>query len=109
MYQTLNKCFLTEENLLQLDHFFARFFARLLTTRIDTNSPQAVEITELAAKARLPADPQFEDVLRVAHQILLPRDVQLDIDDCLNDMEACDYREWVNIKTSKTFNPYFKK
>lgn len=39
----------------------------------------------------------FDDIfINMAQQILLPRDLQLDIDDCLNQMESCDYREWVS-------------
>lgn len=95
-YESLEKCFTTERFVTQLDRFFSRFFARLLTSGTWYAAPQQVELQELSVKVIKPGPVQFENLLGGAQYISLPREAQMQLDDALNELEASDYRDWVS-------------
>lgn len=77
-YQSVDNCMEKQCFRKEVDSFFARFFSRILKS---TNRENLVD---------------FEEVLPVATFLYLPKEAQLQIDDALTELEACDYREWVS-------------
>lgn len=95
-FKNLESCFTTERYVSQLDRFFSRFFARLLTSGTWYDAPQQVELQELSIKVMKQGPVQFENLLGGAQYISLPREAQMQLDDALNELEASDYRDWVS-------------
>lgn len=95
MYQTIDRCFETDLFKEQLDHFFSRFFTRLLCSGLWPKAEQSVELFNITSKAQQQGPQQFEDVLSVAHSLILPDEAQMQIDNALTELESSDYREWV--------------
>lgn len=94
-YQTIDKCFTNEKYKSQMDRFFSRFFARLLTSGTWPGAPQHVELKSLDSQTVQQGPVQFESILPGAHWVALPREAQMQLDDALNELEASDYRDWV--------------
>ncbi|KAK4883073.1 hypothetical protein RN001_006392 [Aquatica leii] len=92
MYQTADSSFGTDVFKLQLDHFFSRFFVRMLSGAWH-KMEQKVELANLISKSEIPFY-HFEGVLPVSHYLPLPEEARLQIDDALTELEASDYREW---------------
>lgn len=80
----------------ELDHFFSRFFTRILCSGLWSKAEQYVEINDVPAKAKTLAPSQFEESLLAAIELKLPEEAQVQIEDALFELEASDYREWVN-------------
>lgn len=95
-YQTIDRCFTTEKFKTQIDRFFSRIFARLITSGTWPGAPQHIELKDLNVQNIKKAPVQFENILPAAHWIPLPKEAQLQLDDALNELEACDYRDWVS-------------
>ncbi|KAF5301487.1 hypothetical protein FQR65_LT08790 [Abscondita terminalis] len=91
-YQTMDRCFENEIFKFQLDHFFSRFFVKMLSGAWH-KMEQKLELQNLITKCDV-LTYQFEDVLPVAHYLDLPDEARLQIDDALTELEASDYREW---------------
>lgn len=94
-YQSLENCFTNEKFRPQLERFFSRFFARLITSGTWFGAPQLVDLQELNIQVVKQAPAQFENVLPAVQFITLPREAQMQLDDALNELEASDYRDWV--------------
>ncbi|KAJ8932886.1 hypothetical protein NQ314_014367 [Rhamnusium bicolor] len=94
-YGSINKCFTSEKYLTQVDHFFSRFFARVLSSGLWATAQQFVELQDLSTKSLEVSPCQFEYVLPIATTLSLPGEAQMQIDDALTELEASDYREWV--------------
>lgn len=97
-YGSIERCFDNSCFKEELDHFFSRFFARVLSSGLWSNAEQSVDIKELPNKAEKESPPLFEDLLSGGRFLTLPVDVQMQIDDALTELEASDYREWVGIE-----------
>lgn len=100
IYGDLERCFVGEQGKQshrEVDHFFSRFFARILTSGLWNKAEQSVLLSSLPMKAVLEAPYQFEGLQQAAHFINLPNEAKMQIDDALSELEACDYREWVFI------------
>lgn len=95
-YQTLERCFATEKFKGQLDRFFSRFFARLITSGTWPGAPQQVGLQDLNIQVVKEAPAQFENLLPAVQYVSLPREAQMQLDDALNELEASDYRDWVS-------------
>ncbi|KAJ8939447.1 hypothetical protein NQ318_023073 [Aromia moschata] len=93
-YETVDNCFTNEQFLVQVDHFFSRFFARVLSSGLWATAQQFVELQNLDAKSLQISPCQFEELLLVAPTLSLPDEAQMQIDDALTELEASDYREW---------------
>lgn len=93
-HESLTKCFENQENHSSLDHFFNLFFTRTLNEneRNDLISKSGSELRNCVKNSWC----EFETIAPAAHFIKLPRDAQIQIDAALNEMEAMDYRDWVN-------------
>lgn len=92
-YETIDKCFTQLTTLNQIDHFFIRFFIRILnngqwTTTQDFTEMHITKLMETSA-------PNFEEILSAAKTLTLPYEAQMQIDDALAELEASDYRDWV--------------
>lgn len=94
-YQTIDKCF-EEKNQQQLDHFFSRFFARILSSGLWSKAEQYVDLKDIPIKAEKTSRMHFEESLLGSIQLNLPNEAQMQIDDALFELEASDYREWVS-------------
>lgn len=94
-YETVNSCFTKEQYLTQVDHFFSRFFARVLSSGLWATAQQFVELENLSTKSLEVSPCQFEDNFPFATTLSLPDEAQMQIDDALAELEASDYREWV--------------
>ncbi|KAI4458438.1 protein inturned [Holotrichia oblita] len=90
MYQTIEKCFGSREFTMQVDHFFARFFTKILSH----GDWSSTEIKELNINLQHPYQMCFEEVLPAASFVPLPNETQMQIDDALTELEASDYRDW---------------
>ncbi|CAH1183286.1 unnamed protein product [Phaedon cochleariae] len=91
-YESIDKCFTSEHNLCQINHFFMRFFTKILSneswiTAEQFASSQNVDATEKNLF-------QFEGVMCAASTLCLPDSAQMQIDDALSELEASDYRDW---------------
>lgn len=93
-YETIDKCFTVEKYLLQVDHFFSKFFARILSSGLWSTAQQFIALDNLDSKAKEVSPFQFEDIMLVAPTLSLPDEAQLQIDDALSELEASDYRDW---------------
>lgn len=93
-HSTIEKCFETDPN--ELDHFFSRFFTRILCSGLWSTAEQYVALTDVPVKSKETAPWQFEESLLGAVQLKLPDEAQVQIDDALFELEASDYREWVS-------------
>lgn len=96
IYQSIENCFELQRKK-HLDHFFSRFFARILSSSLWSKAEQYVELKDLPAKADMLSPCLFEEVLSSAIQLNLPNEALLQIDDALYELESSDYREWVCI------------
>lgn len=94
-YESLDICFNNELKLTQVDHFFSRFFARILSSGLWATAQQFVELQSLSVKSVQISPNQFEDVMSVAPFLNLPDEAKMQIDDALTELEASDYRDWV--------------
>lgn len=88
-YQSLSRCFSSEEHSDSVDHHVCTFLSRLLL------SDKWADITNLSSFRNMtaggsPAPPQFELVLPAAHLVSLPREAQIQIDDALSEFESND-------------------
>lgn len=92
--QSVEQCF-EGSNGTELDHFFSRFFTRVLCSGLWPKAEQSVDIRDLANKAEVEAPARFEEALLAATLLKLPEEAQTQIDDALFELEASDYREWV--------------
>ncbi|XP_069695408.1 protein inturned isoform X2 [Periplaneta americana] len=90
-YKTLTSAFTNPDNRPALDHFFSLFFARLLSSGLWPSAQQSVLLQDISTKAAHPAPAQFEDLLPAAHWVPLPREVQVQIDEALSELEANDF------------------
>ncbi|CAH0559223.1 unnamed protein product [Brassicogethes aeneus] len=93
-YETLDKCFTDELKLTQVDHFFSRFFARILSSGLWATAQQFVELQSLSVKSLQVSPHQFENVMPIAPFLNLPDEAKMQIDDALTELEASDYRDW---------------
>lgn len=72
-----------------LNHFFSIFFCRILTSCYSTDASRNIiyEKIETSSKATISS---FEDLLPYARKIPLPKKLQMQVDDVLNQIEAND-------------------
>jgi hypothetical protein len=96
LYETLDKCFTLES---QLDDFFARFFTRLLNGQAWTTSDTIINRNFQETPSQT-CSRQFEEVLPAAPTLHLPNGAYMQVDDALTELEASDYREWVQSSVS---------
>lgn len=101
-YQTVDRCFTTEAFKAQVDRFFSRIFARLLTSGTWPGALQHIELQSLNPANIKQAPVQFENILPASQWVPLPKEAQMQLDDALNELEACDYRDWVRRKKYKS-------
>lgn len=95
-YDTLDKCFINEHNTVQLDMFFARFLATILSNGKCRTIRHFLEIEDhVENKVMKSKIYHFEDIIPAAATLVLPDEAQMQIDDALAELEASDYREWV--------------
>lgn len=99
LYETLDKCFTLEA---QLDDFFARFFTRLLNGQAWTTSDTIINRNFQETPSQT-CSRQFEEVLPAAPTLHLPNGAYMQVDDALTELEASDYREWVQSSVSSLF------
>jgi hypothetical protein len=99
LYETLDKCFTLES---QLDDFFARFFTRLLNGQAWTTSDTIINRNFQETPSQT-CSRQFEEVLPAAPTLHLPNGAYMQVDDALTELEASDYREWVQSSVSSLF------
>ncbi|KAG6797320.1 protein inturned [Apis mellifera caucasica] len=94
-YQSLTKCFTSEENQSSLDHFFILIIQRLLDIK---SYAKNLELTnsciEIHNNIENIESYKFRSAFSVANFIELSRDAQIQIDAALSEMEAMDYRDW---------------
>ncbi|XP_071441603.1 protein inturned [Hetaerina americana] len=90
--QTLNRAFSDSSLKPGLDHLLDMFFTRVLIGGFWSNTKVSNVCTELASKAKLSSPHLFEDILSASHLLSLPHDVQNQIDDALNQLEAADFQ-----------------
>ncbi|XP_023311186.1 protein inturned [Anoplophora glabripennis] len=93
-YETVHLCFTNEQYFTQVDHFFSRFFARVLSSGLWATAQQFVELENLSTKSLEVSPCQFESNFSLAATLNLPDEAQMQIDDALAELEASDYREW---------------
>ncbi|KAK5650403.1 hypothetical protein RI129_001432 [Pyrocoelia pectoralis] len=92
MFQSIDRCFETEEFRHQLDHFFARCFVKILVG--DWHKMDQKDAILNSNFLNESPTFKFESVLPVASHLPLPDEARLQIDDALTELEASDYREW---------------
>lgn len=93
MYQTLEKSFQTNET--AIDHFFARFFHRILNHGDWSSTDTKIPLQETLLMSQHSNFHHFEESLPAASFIPLSNEAQMQIDDALIELEASDYRDWV--------------
>ncbi|KAG5874050.1 hypothetical protein JTB14_034626 [Gonioctena quinquepunctata] len=93
-YETIEKCFTSEQYLAQIDHFFMRFFTKTLSDGLWTTMKEFVQLQSSFTQPFEDGYYQFEEVMPVAPTLCLPDEAQVQIDDALSDLEASDYRDW---------------
>nr|XP_034172113.1 protein inturned isoform X1 [Osmia lignaria] len=93
-YQSLTKCFTSQENQTSLDHFFILIIQRLLDMKSYTNNTQLSTCFEMHNDIESMESYKFRSAFSVANFIELSRDAQIQIDAALSEMEAMDYRDW---------------
>lgn len=97
-YQSLTKCFTSEENQSSLDHFFILIVQRLLDVKsYANNAGLSSSCMEIHNDIESMESYKFRSTFSVANFIELSRDAQIQIDAALSEMEAMDYRDWVCI------------
>ena len=93
-YQSLTKCFTSQENQTSLDHFFILIIQRLLDMKSYTNNTRLSTCMEMHNDIENMESYKFRSAFSVANFIELSRDAQIQIDAALSEMEAMDYRDW---------------
>ncbi|KAJ2951184.1 hypothetical protein O0L34_g5577 [Tuta absoluta] len=83
LYGSLKACFTKPNNVDKLDGLFSRIFVMLLF-----ENGKAVE-------GKRVSEAEFENVLAV-HTVSLPVEVKVQVDDAITELEAADYREWID-------------
>lgn len=96
-YKNIERCFEDETIKSELDHFFSRYFTRILTTGLWLKAEQCTDISEITNKSNFQNPHQFENLLPASFLLTLPPDAQMQIDDALSELEASDYRDWVYV------------
>lgn len=93
-YQTLNRCFESDNSQSECDCYFTRLFLRILKLERCLYNQESIrpDNGECCPETHV----QFEEILPAAVFLLLPKEVELQIDDALTELEASDYREWVS-------------
>lgn len=85
------------ENQSSLDHFFTLIVHRLTSIK---DSCKDADVRKNSVKPQNSIESvenyKFRSAFSVASFIQLPRDAQIQIDAALSEMEAMDYRDWVN-------------
>lgn len=104
LYKSLDLCFTIEKNTGELDHFFGRFFTKVLNRGIWLTIDSFISTT---IQSTIHSE-QFEDVLLAATILTLPSEAYVQIDDALTELEASDYREWVRPLSFFLFHVVFK-
>lgn len=84
LYGSLKTCFTKPNNVDKLDSLFARVFVTLIINNKGIKN-EGVRNDGV----------YFEDML-AAHTVTLPLEVKVQVDDAITELEAADYREWVN-------------
>lgn len=84
LYGSLKSSFTKPNNVDKLDSLFARMFVNLIINN-KGNKDDGIGNVGL----------YFEDML-AAHSVPLPLEVKVQVDDAITELEAADYREWVN-------------
>lgn len=84
LYGSLKSCFTKPNNVDKLDSLFARIFVTLVFSKATNDSGSS------GTSCRL------EEMLG-AHTVTLPLEVRVQVDDAITELEAADYREWVNM------------
>lgn len=84
LYGSLKSSFTKPNNVDKLDSLFARMFVTLIVNN-KGNKDDSIRNVGL----------YFEDML-AAHSVTLPLEVKVQVDDAITELEAADYREWVN-------------
>lgn len=78
LYGSLKSCFTKPNNVDKLDGLFSRIFVTILFGKVTKDDGSC-----------------FEDILG-AHSVALPLEVNVQIDDAITELEAADYREWID-------------
>jgi hypothetical protein len=92
--ESISTCFAKEDNHLYLDHFFYLFFFRLYKDKMIFNKINS-ENLKSNVNANDLSKYDFSFLLPTVNLVQLPRDAQIQIDAALSEMEAMDYRDWV--------------
>ncbi|KAL4716107.1 hypothetical protein ACJJTC_013884 [Scirpophaga incertulas] len=82
LHGSINNCFTKPNNVDKLDKLFSLIFVTLLV-KDDTGFKCDGAVT------------YFEDLL-AAHAVTLPLEVRVQVDDAITELEAADYREWID-------------
>ncbi|KAG7201957.1 hypothetical protein KM043_004661 [Ampulex compressa] len=95
-YQSLPKCFNVADNQASLDHFFILIFCRLLNMKHSSDgSDTSKHNASLQCDIENMENYKFKSTFSVTNYVQLPRDAQIQIDAALSEMEAMDYRDWI--------------
>ncbi|XP_060525407.1 protein inturned isoform X2 [Cylas formicarius] len=89
-YESVDQCFTTERHANQVDWFFSRFFARIMSDCSWATIKQFLEQQD--SNEATPC--LFEDVLPYVPNLNLQDEALMQVDDALAELEASDYREW---------------
>ncbi|XP_026496320.1 protein inturned isoform X1 [Vanessa tameamea] len=87
LYGSLKTCFTKPNNVDKLDGLFSRFFVTLLFGSLGENKNKS--------PSEVHGSSYFEELL-AAQAVSLPLEVKIQIDDAITELEAADYREWID-------------
>ncbi|XP_046382876.1 protein inturned [Ischnura elegans] len=90
--QTLNRAFSDPSLKPGLDRHLDMFFTRVIIGGFWSNTKLSNVCTELTSKAKVSSPHLFEEILPASHFLSMPHDVQNQIDDALNQLEAADFQ-----------------
>ncbi|XP_050348827.1 protein inturned isoform X2 [Nymphalis io] len=87
LYGSLKTCFTKPNNVDKLDGLFSRFFVTLLFGSIGADKSKSM--------STMHGSSYFEELL-AAQVVSLPLEVKIQVDDAITELEAADYREWID-------------
>ncbi|KAK3909822.1 Protein inturned [Frankliniella fusca] len=88
-YKSLSRCFSSEDHL-ALNHIISVFLSRILLSDKWAEILDCATYRNIMGTETFFTQPQFEVILQAAHQLPLPREAQVQIDDALSELESND-------------------